>query len=80
MAAINWRQHVQTVARVASAGCEKEFISKVPMKHVLKAENGAVGLGLGTTRTMVFTSVTILLSNFFLTIALNCISPVGTES
>jgi phospholipid/cholesterol/gamma-HCH transport system permease protein len=41
------------------------------------AENGAVGVGRGTTRAVVFSSLTILISNFFLSIALDYVSPMG---
>jgi phospholipid/cholesterol/gamma-HCH transport system permease protein len=41
------------------------------------AEDGAVGVGRGTTRAVVFASLTILIFNFFLSIALNYISPLS---
>lgn len=53
------------------------IITLVSCQQGLKAENGAVGVGLGTTRAVVFSSLTILISNFFLTIALNYVSPMG---
>ncbi len=53
------------------------IITLVSCHQGLKAENGAVGVGLGTTRAVVFSSLTILVSNFFLTIALNYVSPLG---
>lgn len=43
----------------------------------LKANRGAVGVGRGTTAAVVYTSLTILVVNFFLTIALNFIWPVA---
>ncbi len=54
------------------------IITLVSCHQGLKAENGAVGVGLGTTRAVVFSSLTMLISNFFLTIALNYISPMGS--
>jgi len=43
----------------------------------LKASDGAVGVGQGTTRAMVYSSLAILITNFFLTMLLNYIFPVG---
>ncbi len=55
------------------------IITLISCHQGLKAENGAVGVGQGTTRAVVFSSLTILISNFFLTIALNYVSPMGAE-
>ncbi|MEN3942167.1 ABC transporter permease [Prosthecobacter sp. SYSU 5D2] len=44
----------------------------------LKASNGAVGVGLGTTRAVVFSSLALLVANFFLTMLLNYFFPLGT--
>jgi len=54
------------------------IITLISCHQGLKAENGAVGVGLGTTRAVVFSSLSILISNFFLTIALNYVSPMST--
>lgn len=43
----------------------------------LKASRGAVGVGLGTTRAMVFSSLAILITNFFLTMLMNIFFPIG---
>lgn len=43
----------------------------------LKAKNGAVGVGHGTTRAMVYSSLAILITNFFLTMLLNIFFPIG---
>ena len=43
----------------------------------LKASNGAVGVGRGTTRAMVFSSLAILIANLFLTLILNYFFPIG---
>lgn len=42
------------------------------------ASNGAVGVGLGTTRAVVFSSLALLVSNFFLTMLLNYFFPLGS--
>ena len=46
----------------------------------LKASNGAVGVGKGTTRAMVYSSLAILIMNFFLTMLMNIFFPVGISS
>ena len=46
----------------------------------LKASHGAVGVGKGTTRAMVFSSLAILIFNFFLTMLMNIIFPIGLAS
>ena len=43
----------------------------------LKASQGAVGVGRGTTRAMVYSSLAILIVNFFLTLLLSLIFPAG---
>lgn len=42
----------------------------------LKADQGAVGVGRGTTRAMVYSSLAILIVNFFLTLGLTMLFPV----
>jgi len=43
----------------------------------LKANNGAVGVGKGTTNAMVFSSLAILIVNFILTMSLNIFFPLS---
>lgn len=43
----------------------------------LTAKDGAVGVGRGTTRAVVNSSLAILIFNFFLTFLLNYFSPIG---
>lgn len=43
----------------------------------LKANNGAVGVGRGTTNAMVLSSLALLIVNFFLTLLLNIFFPIG---
>lgn len=45
----------------------------------LKANQGAVGVGRGTTRAMVYSSLAILIVNFFLTLMMNIPSPIDAE-
>lgn len=46
----------------------------------LNANQGAVGVGRGTTRAMVYSSLAILIVNFFLTMALSLVFPTGAAS
>jgi phospholipid/cholesterol/gamma-HCH transport system permease protein len=43
----------------------------------LRAGNGAVGVGRGTTRAMVYSALAILVFNFFLTLLMNLLFPAG---
>lgn len=45
----------------------------------LKASNGAVGVGKGTTSAMVYSSLAILIVNFFLTMLLNIFFPINVS-
>lgn len=46
----------------------------------LKASNGAVGVGKGTTAAVVISSLGILISNFFLSLLLNYFFPLGSSA
>jgi phospholipid/cholesterol/gamma-HCH transport system permease protein len=54
------------------------LITLIACHQGLAAENGAVGVGAGTTRAVVISSLVLLIVNFFLSIALNYIYPIGT--
>lgn len=54
------------------------IITIVSCHQGLRAENGAVGVGIGTTRAVVVSSLAILIFNFFLSILLNYMFPLGT--
>ncbi|MGB6221435.1 MlaE family ABC transporter permease [Haloferula sp.] len=43
----------------------------------LAASNGAVGVGRSTTRAMVYSALALLVFNFFLTMLMNIVFPVG---
>ncbi len=43
----------------------------------LNASNGAVGVGRGTTRAMVYSALAVLIFNFFLTLLMNLVFPAG---
>ncbi len=55
------------------------IITIVSTHQGLMAKDGAVGVGIGTTRAVVVSSLTILISNFFLSIALNYLSPMSSN-
>jgi phospholipid/cholesterol/gamma-HCH transport system permease protein len=54
------------------------LITLISCHQGLKAENGAVGVGSGTTRAVVNSSLAILVFNLFLSILLNYFFPIGT--
>ena len=43
----------------------------------MRAKNGAVGVGRGTTNAMVYSSLAVLIVNYFLTMILNMLFPLG---
>ena len=43
----------------------------------LRASNGSVGVGRGTTNAMVYSSLAILITNFFLSLLMQMIFPAG---
>jgi phospholipid/cholesterol/gamma-HCH transport system permease protein len=49
----------------------------VSCQQGLAASNGAVGVGLSTTRAVVYSSLAVLVFNFFLTLFLNYFFPMG---
>lgn len=49
----------------------------ISCREGLRAKDGAVGVGRATTATVVTSSLAILITNFFLTMALNIIFPAG---
>jgi phospholipid/cholesterol/gamma-HCH transport system permease protein len=54
------------------------LITIISCHQGLKAENGAVGVGIGTTRAVVIASLALLIFNFFLSILLNYFFPLGS--
>jgi len=49
----------------------------ISCREGLNAKDGAVGVGQATTEAVVISSLSILIANFFLTLALNMIFPAG---
>jgi len=56
------------------------LITLISCHQGLTAENGAVGVGIGTTRAVVFSSLALLVVNFFLSILLNYMFPMGVAT
>ncbi len=54
------------------------IITLISCHQGLMAGNGAVGVGRGTTSAVVYSSLTILIVNFFMSILLNYFFPLGT--
>lgn len=54
------------------------IITVISTHQGLTAKDGAVGVGNNTTRAVVVSSLMILISNFFLSLALNYLSPMST--
>ena len=54
------------------------LITIISCHQGLTARDGAVGVGDGTTRAVVYSSLAILVFNFFLSILLNYIFPLGS--
>ena len=53
------------------------IITLVSCHQGLMAKDGAVGVGNGTTRAVVISSLTLLIVNFFLSLLLNYVFPMG---
>jgi len=53
------------------------IITLISCHQGLMAKDGAVGVGNGTTRAVVISSLTLLILNFFLSILLNYVFPMG---
>lgn len=77
--------YMHTNMQDLSCGMIKGFvfgilITLISCHQGLTARDGAVGVGIGTTRAMVFSSLAILVTNFFLSILLNYIFPMGAAA
>ena len=81
-----WRHVVEhTNLEDLSFGMTKGFvfgllIVLISCHQGMSASNGAVGVGLGTTRAVVYSSLALLIFNFFLTLFLNQFFPLGSAS
>ena len=79
-----WNHHVQdftglddmTIA-LCKGFCFGVLIVVISCHQGLKATNGAVGVGRGTTKAMVYSSLAILVINFFLSLLMQKIFPTS---
>ena len=55
------------------------LITVISCHQGLAAKDGAVGVGNGTTRAVVISSLVLLVSNFFLSILLNFVFPMNSQ-
>lgn len=80
-----WRHVVEhTNLQDVSFGMVKGFVFGILIVIIschqgMVASNGAVGVGLGTTRAVVYSSLAVLIVNFFLTMLLNYFFPMGAS-
>lgn len=79
-----WMRHFQEHVNLedVSFGMIKAFVFGIMIVLIscnqgLKVENGAVGVGRGTTHAVVYCSLAILIVNFFLTLLLSYFFPLG---
>ncbi len=56
------------------------IITLVSCHQGLMAKDGAVGVGTGTTRAVVISSLSLLIVNFFLSVLLNYVFPMGASA
>ncbi len=72
-----WTEMEDIVMGVSKGVVFAVIIVFVACREGLYAHNGAVGVGRATTQAVVVGSLAVLISNFFLTMALNIIFPAG---
>jgi phospholipid/cholesterol/gamma-HCH transport system permease protein len=78
MSQVNQHTDLSDVAIALVKGSVFGFLIVVVSCHQgLRVTNGAVGVGQGTTRAMVYSALALLIFNFFLTLLLNLIFPTG---
>jgi phospholipid/cholesterol/gamma-HCH transport system permease protein len=71
---------IDIIIAMIKGTCFGMLIVLISCHQGLKATNGAVGVGKGTTSAMVFSSLAILVVNFFLTMLLNIFFPISFGS
>ena len=79
-----WNYHVEfftnlddIIIAVTKGLCFGILIVLISCHQGLKASNGAVGVGRGTTKAMVYSSLAILIINFFLSLLMQKLFPAG---
>jgi phospholipid/cholesterol/gamma-HCH transport system permease protein len=71
---------VDIIISMIKGGAFGMIIVLISCHQGMKATNGAVGVGRGTTNAMVYSSLGILIVNFFLTMLLNIFFPISFGS
>ncbi len=74
-----WTQMRDIVMGLTKAFCFAILIVFISCDRGLHAREGAVGVGRATTEAVVFASLAVLISNFFLTMFLNILFPAGYQ-
>lgn len=77
---VNRTELVDIIISMIKGGAFGMIIVLISCHQGLKATNGAVGVGRGTTNAMVFSALGILIVNFFLTMLLNIFFPISFGS
>jgi len=70
----------EIIIAVTKGLCFGILIVFISCHQGLKATNGAVGVGRGTTKAMVYSSLAVLIVNFFLSLIMQKIFPAGFVS
>jgi phospholipid/cholesterol/gamma-HCH transport system permease protein len=72
-----YTDHTDIIIATIKGLCFGILIVLISCHQGLRASNGAVGVGRGTTNAMVFSSLAILIVNFFLSLLMQSIFPAG---
>ena len=72
-----YTDHTDIIIATIKGLCFGILIVLISCHQGLRATNGAVGVGRGTTNAMVFSSLAILIVNFFLSLLMQSIFPAG---
>ena len=76
---VRWTQMRDIVMALSKAFCFALLIVFISCHKGLTSREGAVGVGKATTEAVVDASLSVLIFNFFLTMALNILFPAGYQ-
>ncbi|MDQ2867793.1 MAG: ABC transporter permease [Verrucomicrobiota bacterium] len=76
---VRWTLLRDLIMGLSKAFCFAILIVFISCHRGLTAKEGAVGVGRATTEAVVVSSLAVLISNFFLTMALNIVYPAGYQ-
>lgn len=76
---VRWTLMRDLIMGLSKAFCFAILIVFISCHRGLTAKEGAVGVGRATTEAVVVSSLAVLISNFFLTMALNIVYPAGYQ-